>query len=231
MPSVKILLSTTADGSMLSREDSGDLSVIENRKKFLKAHAIPVETATRVSVDMLKRATITNDTNYCRYTYVTPELIGDGVTNEESFISDALITDRSSEAIVLPLADCVGAVYFDPSKSILMVSHLGRHSLEQDGAFRSVQYLTEYFNCNPEDLEVWLSPAPNKIVYPIWALNNMGMKEATLEQLHRAGIRDENITDDQRDTIADTDFYSYSEFLKGHRKEDGDHMIVAVIEP
>lgn len=130
---------------------------------------------------------------------------------------------------MLPVADCVGAVLFDASKAVLMVSHLGRHSLEQQGAMRSVEHLSKVFGCNPADIEVWLTPAPGKPSYQIWALDNQGMKEATFAQLTTAGILPEHIHDDERDTVLDHNFYSYSEFLKGNRKEDGDHMIAAVM--
>jgi len=230
MTSLKVVLSTVNDGSMLNRHDTEDAAVIENRRRFLEKNDISFATATRVSPNMLERATVTHDTDYCRYIYVSPEFAGDGMTGRESTAADALITDQKGLALMLPVADCVGAIFFDPIKSVVMVSHLGRHSLEQYGAIRSVEYFTEHYGSNPADIKVWLTPAPGKESYQIYALDHKGMKEVTFEQLQRAGILLENIIDDPRDTATDPDFYSYSEFLKGNRNEDGDHMIAAVIE-
>lgn len=230
MSSVKVVLSTVKDGSMYNRHDMLDEKVITNRRKFLEQHAMAFETTTRVSTNLLERATITHDTNYLRFEYIGKEQAGDGINGKETIVADALATDQPGLAIMLPVADCVGAVFFDPAQSVLMVSHLGRHSLEQQGALRSVEYLTKHYGSTPENIQVWLTPAPSKESYQIWALDNKGMKEATFEQLTKAGIPKANITDDPRDTVTDANFYSYSEFLKGNRKEDGDHMIAAVIE-
>ena len=215
---------------MLHREDPTDKKAIANRHRFLEEHGFSPNHTTRLVLNMLERATITHDTDYCRYIELTQETMGDGMNGVGKVIADALITTQKGAAIILPIADCVGAVFFDPRHEVLMVSHLGRHSLEQQGAQRSVEYLMEHYASDPKDIQVWLSPAPHKVAYQIWALNNQGMKEATFEQLHAAGILSEHITDDPRDTATDTDFYSYSEFLKGNRKEDGDHMIAAVME-
>lgn len=229
MHSIRVALSTVQDGSMYNRHDMHDKTVIQNRRAFLEAHNMPFERTTRVSTNLLERATITHDTNYLRVVYIDTQQAGDGIEGKETIVADMLVTDTPNLPIMLPVADCVGAVLFDQKNGVLMVSHLGRHSLEQQGALYSVNYLREHYNSDPKDILVWLTPAPGKASYQIWALDNKGMKEATLEQLAEAGVPNENITDDPRDTAKDTDFYSYSEFLKGNRKEDGDHMIAAVM--
>ena len=229
MSSINVALSTVDDGSMYNRHDMLDETVINNRRRFLEKHGMNFDTTTRVSTNLLERATITHDTNFLRFEYIDSTHAGDGISGQETIVADALITDQPGLALMLPVADCVGAVFFDPVHSVLMVSHLGRHSLEQQGALRSVQHLTEHYQSNPTDIQVWLTPAPGKESYQIWALDNKGMKEATFEQLAEAGILKANITDDPRDTATDPTFYSYSEFLKGNRKEDGDHMIAAII--
>lgn len=229
MTALRTALSTVADGSMLNRHDDSDARVVENRRRFLSAQRMKFETTTRLATNMLERATVLLDTDYCRYAILSEENVGDAMFDRGTIVADALVTTRTNEAIILPVADCVGAVLYDPQHGVLMVSHLGRHSLEQQGALRSVEFLTKHFGSNPRTIQVRLTPAPGKAFYQIWALDNKGMKEATLEQLASAGIRREHISDDSRDTVTDTTFYSYSEFLKGNRNEDGDHMIAAVM--
>lgn len=227
---VKIAVSHVEHGSMLDRHNPNSAETAYNRRAFLSKFGFDSKKATLLTISMLKRATVTHDTNFCRYVTLTKDSIGDGMDNEGTFIADALVTSRKGEPLILPVADCVGAVLYDPEHSILMVSHLGRHSLEQNGGKKSVHYLVDTFKTEPNKLKVWLSPAPGKASYQIWALENKGMKEATLEQLLDAGVHSSNIIDNQDDTATNKNYYSYSEFLKGNRKEDGDHMIVAVME-
>lgn len=228
MNNVLVSISRTKDGSMLDRHNPTNPDVIKNREKYLENLNIAMSQTTRLHTNMLNRATVEHDDNYCRYRSVTENDKGRGMY-ENDIVADALVTTDSNHAFILPLADCVGAVFFDPDHHVLMLSHLGRHSLEQNGAVKSVEYLRDNFKSDPAKLKVWLTPAPSKATYPIWALDNKGMKEVTFEQLETAGISAENIIDDPAETDKDPTYFSYSEFLKGNRKEDGDHMIVAMM--
>ena len=81
----------------------------------------------------------------------------------------------------MPLADCIGAVLYDEEHGVLMMSHLGRHSLEHNGGVKSVSYLEENYSSNPAKLKVWLSAAVSKESYKIYALDHKGMKEVAFE--------------------------------------------------
>ncbi|MFZ3009887.1 MAG: laccase domain-containing protein [Candidatus Microsaccharimonas sp.] len=217
-----VIISTVADGSMYNRHDPLDSKVINNRRTFLSKLGIELVHVTRVK-------TVYDGDNYCRYHEVTLAEAGDGMQDNEVIVADGLVTRDTGHALMLPVADCIGAVFYDPNQHILMLSHLSRHSLEQQGGIRSVEYLVQHYTVNPADLKVWLTPAPGKDVYPIWALDNKGMKEVTFEQLLSTGITFENIIDNPADSTKDLNYYSYSEFIKGNRTEDGDHMVVAVM--
>jgi copper oxidase (laccase) domain-containing protein len=223
-----IAISRTKDGSMLDRHDPTNSEVIKNREEYLARLNIKMDEATRLHTNMLVRATVEHDQDYCRYREVSEDDKGRGMRGDD-LVADALVTTHPGHALILPLADCVGAVFFDPEHHVLMLSHLGRHSLEQEGGKKSVEYLRSQYQSDPAKLKVWLTPAPSKESYPIWALDNKGMKEVTFEQLHAAGILPENIIDNQAETDKDPTYFSYSEFLKGNRPEDGDHMIVAMM--
>lgn len=227
--SVTVVTSTVADGSMLNRYDYLDTPVIENRKAFFKKHDIPFENATRVNPTTHTRALVLHETDWLQYKETGLNERGDGMDNAAITIADALVTTEIGHALLLPIADCVGAVLYDPKHSVLAVAHLGRHSLEQNGAHEIVRYLAQKHESNPGDLQVWLTPAPSKANYPIWALDNKGMKEVTFEQLDAAGVLESNITDNTAESDTDTNYYSYSEFLKGNRTENGDYAIVAVM--
>lgn len=229
MPNPVVVISTVADGSMYNRKDLFDAAVIENREAYLGQHAITISDATRVHPNANQRAEVDHETDWCRYVEVSAESKGLGMRGNDSPAADALITKDANHALLLPVADCVGATIYDPIHHVLMLSHLGRHSLEQQGGIRSVEHLVNTYGSNPEDLLVWFTPAPNKIVFPIWALDNKGMKEVAFEQMAAAGILQKNITDNPADTATDPTYFSYSEYLKGNRTEDGDHAMVAVM--
>ena len=112
---------------------------------------------------------------------------------------------------------------------VLALAHLGRHNLEQGGGHKIIAHLSHHYHSNPAKLRITLTPAAGKNEYKIWALENIGMKEATFEQLASAGVLQANIIDAPIETTSSADYYSYSEFLKGNRDEDGDHAIVAMM--
>lgn len=215
-------ISTSADGSMYNRHDYEDAEIIANRKVFLQRVGIPFEDTTRL--------TFTDQAvDFCRYKILDTSWKGDGMTDDVSEHYDAYVVTEKGHALLLPVADCVGTLIFDPEHDVLMVTHLGRHSLEQNGGQKSVEFLVEQFDSRPEVLQVWTTPAPNKEVYPIWKLEGAGMKESALAQLQEAGVLAENITDNPADTATDLNYFSFSEYLKGHRDIDGDHMIVGMM--
>jgi len=217
-----VATSTVADGNMYNRHDPTDMAVIANRKTFLKQHGISLEQTTRLRVGY-------ETDDFCRYRVLSHDDKEAGMLRNDIESLDGIVTREPDHALMLPVADCVGATLYDPAQQVMMLSHLGRHSLEQQGAVRSIEFLVKTFGSRPEEIHVWLTPAPNSTVYPIWALDNKGMKEATLEQLNRAGISSQNITNNTADTATDKHYYSYSEFLKGNRSEDGDHMMIAMM--
>jgi copper oxidase (laccase) domain-containing protein len=192
-----------------------DLSdeVLRNRMNFLRKNAMPFE---RVAVPYVRY----EGDDYCRYRQAQAGKIIE---------ADALSTNELNIPILLPLADCTGAILYDPEHHALMVSHLGRHSTEQMGALRSVEYMTRQYGTNPRDLLVWLSPSPNGIDYPLWAFNNRSFTDVLTEQLIQSGVQQDHIESSGIDTVSSADYFSHSEFLKGNRPIDGRYAIVAML--
>lgn len=217
-----VAISTVVDGSMYNRNDENDTTVIANRQDYLQTLGISLDQTSRVRVGY-------NRTNFCKYISVKETDKGKGMRGDDIEIADALITTDKNHALFLPVADCVGATIYDPVHQVIALAHLGRHSLEQDGAHSIITYLQKHFQSTPEDIKIWLTPAPSKASYPIWKIDNKGMKEATFEQLRAAGIVDNNIIDNPAETDKDQNYFSYSEYLKGHRESDGDHAMVAMM--
>lgn len=229
MHSIMVALSTVVDGNMYIPDDPENAAVIANRQTFLAKLGLPIDAATRVHVNMLQRATVDNEKDFCRYVIVSDQDRGKGMRDNQVVVADALVTTNPGHALFLPLADCIGTVFFDESLGVLMLSHLGRHSLEQNGTAASIRFLNERFGCQPRDLKIWLTPAPSKDAYPIWTMGNKGMKEVIFEQFAAAGIERSQIIDNPAETDKDPRYYSYTNYVNGRSSDGGRYAIVAVM--
>lgn len=187
--------------------------VRENRQEFMSTLGISVEHYAVPDV-------VFEGNDYCRYRVVQ---------HNEAITADALSTNQSGLPILLPLADCTGAILYDPIHQVLMVSHLGRHSTEQYGAIKSVEYMTATYGSSANDILVWLSPSPNGKNYPLWAFANRSFSDVLNEQFVTAGITPDHIESSPVDTVSDLNYYSHSEYLKGNRDVDGRYAIVAML--
>jgi len=213
--------STVADGSMKS-PDLNFATTLPARHKFLAKNGIDSPDTTLVQLTY-------SGEDFCRYYTLVSNDKGDGIIRLASRDADALVVTTPGHALFLPLADCIGAVIHDPTQNILMLSHLGRHNLEQYGGTKSIEYLAEKHGCDPANLIVWLSPAAGKSSYPLYAFNNRSLHDVATEQLQAAGIPATNIMVSPIDSATDPNYFSHSQFLAGKRPTDDRHAVVAVI--
>jgi copper oxidase (laccase) domain-containing protein len=217
-----IALSTVDDGNMYIPGDTANAEVIQNRHKWLSSHNISLQQTTRLAITY-------DGTDFCRYRILEESDKGDGMLDNGTAPADALVVTNPGHAVFLPVADCVATVLYDAEHSVMMLAHLGRHSLEQQGGVATVGYLKQHFNTDPSQLLVWLSPAPSQQSYPIFALENKGMKQALHEQLSSAGVHSAAINDTDIDTTTDQRYYSHTAFLKGLKDTDGRFAMVAMM--
>lgn len=202
----------------------GREAALKNRLQFLEQVGIDPDHAT------LLRVIYDNAEHFTRYNIVEDTHKGEGIfTSDYNLIADALVTTQPGHALFLPLADCVGAIIYDQKKQILMVSHLGRHSTEEQGALKSIQYLTDSFHADPKDVLVWLSPAAGKAGYPLKNMQDRGLHEVLLEQLLGANVPRSNIEISRTDTTKDENYFSHSQFLAGNKTKDGRFAIVSMM--
>lgn len=215
--------STVADGSMKIGQSSDPQAILANRQRFLASNGIAIDQTVLVPL------TYGGD-NYRRYFVVDEHHKGKGIITSATMEADGLVTQAKGVALFLPLADCIGAVLYDPITESLMVTHLGRHNLEQHGGAASVEYMAEQYGSNPSDITAWLSPAAGGDNYPLFAFANRSMHDVAIEQLEQAGIKSENIMASSIDTTTDENYFSHSQFLKGERETDGRFAIVAMMK-
>ncbi len=218
--SVIVGLSSKADGNLKFgfTDDDGALS---NRRKFLDAVGIDITHTSLVGITYE-----TSDFTKYRIATVSDKSVGMLRANMTEHV-DALVVCEPNHALFLPLADCAGVVLYDPIQRVLMVSHLGRHSVEQDGGRKSVEYLQQTCDVRAGDLLVWVSPSVGKATYPLRAFDGKSLQEAIAMQLHDAGVLPSHVEMSQIDTAHDQNYYSHSEYLKGNQTEQGRFAIVA----
>ena len=218
MNAVDIFVSTIADGSM-SKAVSDD-ERRSNRERFLGMHGISLDHTVLVHLQY-------EGDDYRRYHVVDMTNGGEGMLRPSRHIADALFTTSRGLSLFLPVADCIGAVLYDPENNALGLAHFGRHNLEQDGGRKTVEFMQRQFGSDPARIEVFLGPGAGKTHYPIFSLGNRGLEEVTRQQLTAGGVPAEHITSDPRDTTRDPALFSHSEYLKGGRLTDGRQAIVA----
>ncbi|MGV9002264.1 MAG: polyphenol oxidase family protein [Candidatus Saccharimonadaceae bacterium] len=223
---VFVATSYVSDGTMSDRINPNNPALITNRTTWLSSQGLAIEDTVRVKITYNEP-----ELDHCRYREVGAADSGVGMFDSNIQPADALVTKEKNLALFLPVADCVATTLYDEEKGILMLTHLGRQSLEQNGGIHSVKYLQENYGVNPANLQVWLSAAAGKDTYKIYKLDNKGMKEAVYEQLLSAGVIQENITDNKDDTATDDRYFSHSAFLKGNKStpDDGTFAMVAVM--
>lgn len=215
-------VSAAEDGNMkFGRGDDND--TLYNRIEFLQANDIEPTHTTLLQVTY-------DTTDFCRYHVIDDDRQGEGIHEPVSTLqADALVVTRPDHAIFLPLADCVGAIIYDPKNHIMMVSHLGRHSIEQGGATKSIEYLVENFDSVPSDLLIWLSPAAGGENYPLHAFVNRSMHQVVTGEFLKLGVPFDRIEVSDIDTTESDDYFSHSEFKAGYRDFDGRFAIVAMM--
>lgn len=126
-------VSSIADGDMSDGDDSSQPNY-HHRLHFLDDCSIEMTQTTRIQV------TYDDVTDFTRYYVADESYQGEGMIGDAPLhAADAMVVSRPNHALYLQLADCVGAVLYDPTSQILMVSHLGRQSTEQNGGVKSVQ--------------------------------------------------------------------------------------------
>lgn len=214
-------VSSIHDGNLKFGVLEDDTQVTANRRAFLEKVGIDISRTTLVS--------LTYDTDdFAKYYAVEEDDKQAGMLVKGERYADALLTSRAGHALFLPIADCVGVILFDAERQLLMVSHIGRHSLEIEGALKSVQFMQQH-GANPTSIKAWLSPAVGKATYPLHALGGRSLHEVITEQLLKAGVKTENIEVSKVDTAISENYYSHSQFLKGSETEPGRFAIVAMM--
>lgn len=202
---VALAISTLEDGNMRAFSDAEFETVLENQSKLTVTLKTTADRTARVLTTYIDRKSFTeyfeiNDDTLSQHVVEKPE--------SDLINADGLVAKSKDFALLLPLADCLGVVVYDEAQNILGLLHSGRQNLEEDGAYKFVEFLKENYACDPKNLKIYFTPHAQN--FEIFALNNAKLAEAAEEQLVRAGVKVENIERSNVDTVTNPEFPSNS---------------------
>ena len=229
--------STIADGNMSFRWGKEE-EVIKNKQKFLES--LGVHPASCVQMQVLDDAVVRE---------ITPEEAGISLEKDHVLEADALVTDRKDLFLFLVIADCLPMIFFDRKRSVVSLAHLGWKSTDQKLAPAVVGFMKEHYGSCPADIVVGIGPGVKKGSYrfpnPLqrglrkeWELfldhSTAGFTAIDVvgynrRQLIDAGIREENISVSDVDTITSRDFFSHYRAQRAGEKEGRFAAAVGII--
>lgn len=219
MYGVMIAVSTRGDGSMLDRTlETHDPDIVERRRRFCATHGVDYGQVVYQRIDYGR------DQTYARIERADAD---DATSRRVEVAADALYTETPGLGLLLPVADCIGTVIYDPVRRALILAHLGRHSTLADLATKTIKYMTARGSL-ATDLLVWMSPHAQAASYrleyfdrlddPAWTsyvdvrddgyyIDMAGYNHARFEA---AGLMAQNITVSDIDTVTHRDYFSHS---------------------
>lgn len=198
-----MILTDKSDGNMRAVDPNDAEEVAKNYEKLASEISLPMKQIARI------RSVYDTDNflDYVEANDPSNRSLSDGESMERS---DGILTTRKGMGIFLPIADCLGIVLYDSFKKALMVVHSGRHNIEQCGAEKAVQFMSEKIGSKPEDILAWFSPSAGKNNYPLQKIDGKSLQEVAYEQLQRSGVKAENITLSDVDTTMHERYFSHS---------------------
>ena len=202
---VEVVISELEDGNMRFFDSENEEEIIDSQSKLGREVGLTGEQIARVRTVYGDR----NDfTNYQEITHDNLSSYVIRVSEQQILVSDGLATKCADAGILLPLADCLGAVVYDEKLGVLGLLHSGRQNLEQNGAQKFVDFLVCKFGSDPKDLKIYFSPYA--LDYKIFKLDNKSLSAAATEQFLAAGVLVKNIIDPKINTVASDNLPSYS---------------------
>lgn len=234
---VRVVFSDASDGAMLSGGMNDTTpEQAANTVRFLEKHSLSTETYAKVGVLYEPDST---------YTEVARVESG----GSDTVLADALYTTVPGKTIILPVADCLGTVVYDPVVHCLGVLHLGRHSSVAGLIEAFTIELADREGSDPRDWWVWMSPglkqASDALDYfdpaetdewrdfvsrDVAGKYHIDMAGHNRSRFVRAGVRPERIIIAPEDTFTDPNYFSHRAALAAGKTSAGRMLLAARLE-
>ncbi|MGB4762859.1 MAG: polyphenol oxidase family protein [Candidatus Saccharimonas sp.] len=216
-PELLVAVSSRSDGTMLdhSLSDRHDVSVVANRRAFCALAGGKYESSVYQVI------LYGSDQSYDTIAEVDrPDTTG--------VCADALYTETPRLGLILPVADCVATVVYDPVRRAVGLAHLGRHASVTKLIKKLLEFMIEK-GSDPGALIVWMAPSVGRKSYrmeyfahvddPDWAgfvdrrddgvyLDLAGFNTHLAQT---TGVLSENIYRSHIDTARDPNYFSHSQ--------------------
>jgi YfiH family protein len=151
--------------------------------------------------------------------------------------ADAIITNKSDWLIGVLVADCIGALLYDPKHQAIGAVHSGWRGSATNIVAKTVAAMSERYGSLPDELIAYLSPSPLRFEYGLplqdtgrfdWKYSSpksapdrwFDNKLVVFDQLVAAGLRPEHIEADPQSNFSDR-FHSF----RRDRDEAGRHLV------
>ena len=86
---------------------------------------------------------------------------------EDLLETDGLITNKENITLVTTNADCILFLFFDPTKKVIANVHSGWRGTFQKIGEKAIIKMIEEYNCNPEDIEIYIWPSIRKCHFEV----------------------------------------------------------------
>lgn len=168
---------------------------------------------------------------------------------QDEIIGDGLITNQPGLTLFLVVADCIGAVIFDPISNSVGLIHAGRKGVEQNILKKAVDAMKTEYGAKPNDLILLTSPSISAESYvfdelkaidmQFWGQDvsrgkdgkyHMDIKSRLESQAIGIGIKKANITISPTDTFTDINYFSHRRSMATGGPE-GRFAVFAQIRP
>ena len=90
-----------------------------------------------------------------------------GMLNEKFIDTDALTTNKKDKILSLTFADCTPIYLFDKNKKVIANIHSGWKGTVKKIAKKSVEFMKEKYNSNPEDIVCVIGPTIRKCHFEV----------------------------------------------------------------
>lgn len=215
---LNVYVSSKSDGNLLDRSVGvHNPAIVTNRTAFCEKNGFSYGDVVyqRIIYDDRASYSLIADVDKRSTTEYTSEVV-----------ADALFTKYPDVGLMLPIADCVPTVVFDPVNKYLALAHMGRHSTLTDLLAQLVSHF-EMHGSDPTDLLVWMGPSAQRQSYrmdyfdhegdPAWQ-NFFDKKDGgyyldlqgfNKQKLVYAGVKPDNIEISPIDTVTDSEYFSH----------------------
>lgn len=149
-PELRVAVSSRQDGTMLDRSLAvHHPGIVANRRAFCQRIGVDYQ-------DVVYQRVVYTD----RRSYDCLAEVDEGATTKyaSEIVADGLITYSQRVMLLLPVADCVATVLYDPVRRVVALLHLGRHSTVAGLMQKALQQLVAA-GSRPADMIVWMSPS------------------------------------------------------------------------